>query len=69
MDSGLRWSAHLTYLKNKTRVYINVLKWIAGSAWGIGPAEGCRFVNATILAQLEWGSGWYSNAAKTHIKK
>jgi len=39
-----------------------------GRSWGIDPLQAINFVNATILAQLSWGSMWYVNAAKNNLK-
>jgi len=68
LDTGLRWREHITYLKSKTAKYMNILKWLMGRCWGIYPLQAINFVNATILAQLLWGSMWYVNAAKNNLK-
>ncbi|XP_036147182.1 uncharacterized protein LOC118647082 [Monomorium pharaonis] len=69
MDSGLRWNSHITYVKDKTGKFINILKWIAGSTWGISPTWCINFVNATVRAQIEWGSFWYVNSAGTYFSR
>ncbi|XP_036142157.1 uncharacterized protein LOC118645386 [Monomorium pharaonis] len=68
LDESLRWSNHINALKVKATRYVNVLKWIAGPSWGIKPKQCINFVNATVGAQIEWGSLWYINAARTHVK-
>lgn len=69
LDTKLSWLAHIDNLKNKTQVYLNVLKWIAGSSWGVGPSACCKFINATVAAQLEWGSSFYLSACRTNLKR
>lgn len=69
LDVNLRWMEHINKLKSKANVYLNVLKWIAGSSWGVGPSACYRFVNVTIAAQLEWGANWYTSASKTNVRK
>lgn len=63
MDSGLRWHYHIKEVTNKINMFTNILKWLAGSSWGINPYQCIRFVNATIRSQIEWGALWYINSA------
>lgn len=56
LDASLRWLPHIKNLREKTAIFTNILKWLCGKNWGISPAEGINFINATIMAQLEWGA-------------
>lgn len=56
LDTGLRWREHINYLKSKTTQYMNILKWLSESSWGVGPIEIMYFINATISVQIEWGA-------------
>lgn len=56
MDSGLRWTYHSNYLKNRINRFMKILKWMAESSWGINPFYVINFVNATIRGQIEWGA-------------
>jgi len=67
LDAGLRWKEHISFIKTRAK-YVNILKWLRDRTWGIDPLQSMNFVNATILAQLSWGSLWYMNAAKTVLK-
>jgi len=31
----VRWKEHIKSLKDKSKKYINILKWVAGKSWGI----------------------------------
>ncbi|XP_036141245.1 uncharacterized protein LOC118645052 [Monomorium pharaonis] len=70
LDEGLRWKNHIQSLRVKTMKYNNILKWLAGSSWGVNLRQSLSFANATIRlgAQLDWGSMWFINAACSNIK-
>jgi len=58
----------IKFLKTKIFIYSNILKWLIGCNWGIDSLQALNFVNATIIAQLMWGSMWYLNAADSNVK-
>ncbi|XP_036142787.1 uncharacterized protein LOC118645566 [Monomorium pharaonis] len=73
LDEGLRWRNHIQSLRVKTLKYNNILKWLAGSSWGINLRQSLSFANATIGAQLEehwrdWGSMWFISAACSNVR-
>jgi len=47
---------------------MNILKWLVGREWEITPSQTIKFINATIVPQLLWGSAWFVNASKNNFK-
>ncbi|XP_077276971.1 uncharacterized protein LOC143905419 [Temnothorax americanus] len=67
MDRGLRWKEHISSLRTKSFIFVNILKWLAGRSWGISPILAINFINATLGAICEWGSMWYISAARSYL--
>lgn len=67
MDSRLRWTVYLNYIKKRINKFTNILKQIAGFSWDISPMECINYVNAIIRAQVEWRSFWYVNSAGSYF--
>jgi len=36
--------------------------------WGLTPFQAIKFINATIISQLLWGSAWFVNASKSNFR-
>lgn len=68
LNAGLRWRTHIKNIEIKSIQYINILKWMAGPSWGISPGAACYFINATIAAQILWGSPWFFSACDSSLK-
>jgi len=68
LDPKLRWLDYIKFLGTRLSKYINILKWLVGKEWGINPSQPINFTNATVVAQLLWGSIWFINASNTNFK-
>lgn len=69
MDRSLRWSRHINAVFEKTQRYLNVLKVLAGSNWGVHPKHLRRLYISLIRSRLDFGCFLYDNSAKCHTLK
>lgn len=69
LDRSLRWGTHINGICEKGYKYINILKVLAGSTWGVHPKHLCNLYMSLIRSRIDYGSFLYDNAAKTHLKK
>lgn len=69
LDRSLRWGRHINEVSEKTQKFLNILKVLAGSGWGIHPKHLRRLYINLIRSRIDFGSYLYDNSAKCHTYK
>lgn len=66
---SLTWGEHVKRIEGKSKKVINVMRCIAGQAWGASCLSLKRVYTALIRSALDYGSVAYGSAARNHLKK
>lgn len=69
LDRSLRWSKHVNEIIEKTMKYLNILKLLSGSGWGLHPKHIRILYISLVRSRLDFGCFLYGNCAKTHLLK
>lgn len=69
LDSHLRWSKHIKEIAEKVSKFLNILKMLAGSGWGVHPKHLRRLYIALLRSRLDYGSFLYDSSAISHLSK
>ena len=67
-DSRLNWHEHITYLEQKCKKRLHLLRAVAGNSWGANKKVLLTIYRALIRSVLDYGSVAY-NSASDNIKK
>lgn len=69
LDRSLRWKKHINEMTQKISKYLNIIKVLAGSGWGVHQKHLRRLYIAIIRSRLDYGSFLYDTSAKTNLYK
>lgn len=69
MDRRLKWTQHITELKQKCQTRLNLLKVLNGSSWGSDRKCLLRLYASHIRSILDYGCAAYSTACSTGLKQ
>lgn len=69
LDRSLRWGKHVNEVSEKSLKFLNILKVLAGSGWGVHPKHLRRLYINVIRSRIDFGSFLYDNSAKSHTYK
>nr|XP_053624902.1 uncharacterized protein LOC128683363 [Plodia interpunctella] len=69
LDKKLLWSKHINEVSEKCLKFLNILKVLTGSSWGVHPNHMRKLYLSLIRSRLDYGSGLFGNSAQTHLKK
>ncbi|KAG7300441.1 hypothetical protein JYU34_016062 [Plutella xylostella] len=69
LDSSLRWGRHVNEVYQKTLRFLNVLKVLSGSSWGIHPKHIRRLYISIIRSRLDYSSFLYDTSCNSHLNK
>lgn len=69
LDQSLRWSKHVNEIIAKSSKFLNILKLLTGSSWGIHTKHIRKLFISLIRSRLDYGSFLYDCSAKTHLLK
>ncbi|XP_072394937.1 uncharacterized protein [Diabrotica undecimpunctata] len=69
IDRKLLWNEHIDRLITKTEKGLNAIRSVCHTSWGADPNVTLTFYKAYIRSIIDYGSIFYSQAAKTHLKK
>lgn len=64
LDSSLKWSKHINEIVEKVLKFINLLKVLGSSSWGLHHNHLRRIYIAIIRSRLDYGSFLYNNCSK-----
>lgn len=64
LDRSLRWSRHINQIVEKSTTFLNLLKVLAGSGWGIHPRHIRSLYLSLIRSRFDYGCYFYDNSAK-----
>lgn len=69
LDRSLLWGKHVNETCQKTIKFVNTLKALAGSSWGVHPKHCRRLYLSLIRSRLDYASFLYDCAAICHLSK
>lgn len=69
LDRSLRWSRHINEVCEKTQKFLNILKVLAGSGWGVHPKHLRRLYINLIRSRIDFGCYFYDSSANSHTYK
>jgi ribonuclease HI len=69
LDGSLRWAKHINETADKASRFLNVLKVLAGSSWGVHPKHLRRIYMAVIRSRLDYASFLFDDGANCHTNK
>lgn len=69
LDTSLRWSKHVNEISEKSSKFLNLLKVLAGSGWGIHPKHLRTIYISLVRSRVDFGCFLYDNSAKSNLFK
>jgi ribonuclease HI len=69
LDGSLRWNKHVNEIVEKISRFLNLLRILAGSGWGLHPNHLRSLYMSIIRSRLDYGCVLYGNSAKTNLGK
>ncbi|KAG6439246.1 hypothetical protein O3G_MSEX000613 [Manduca sexta] len=69
LDCNLRWGTHIDYIVQKCSGFLNPLKVLAGSSWGMHPAHLRRLYIALVRSRMDYACFLYGNSSITYLRK
>lgn len=69
LDRSLRWGRHVNEVVRKSQKYLNILKVLAGTSWGIHPKHLRRIYIAIVRSRIDYSCFIYDNSASSHLYK
>lgn len=69
LDRSLLWRKHINETVEKASKFLNILKTLAGSGWGVHPRHLRRIYVSLIRSRFDFGCYLYASSAKTHLSK
>ncbi|XP_037297381.1 uncharacterized protein LOC119190185 [Manduca sexta] len=69
LDCSLRWSKHINEISEKASKYLNLLKILAGSGWGVHPKHLRYIYMAMVRSRLDYASFLFDDSAQCHTSK
>lgn len=69
LDSSLRWRRHINETTKKVSKYVNLLKVLSGSGWGVHQKHLRKLYISIIRSRIDYASFLYDNSCKTHLLK
>lgn len=64
LDNSLKWSKHINEIVEKVLKFVNLLKILASSSWGLHHNHLRRIYIAIIRSRLDYGSFLFNNCSK-----
>ncbi|KAG7296492.1 hypothetical protein JYU34_020243 [Plutella xylostella] len=68
-DRSLKWGKHINEITEKSTKFLNILKVLSGSNWGVHPKHLRRIYISIIRSRMDYASFLYDTSAKTHLYK
>lgn len=69
LDRSLTWGKHINEIHAKCSKFLNILKVLAGSGWGVHPLHLRRIYISIIRSRMDYASFLFNDACYTHLKK
>lgn len=69
LDQSLRWGKHINEIVDKSLKFLNILKLLTGSSWGVHTKHIRRLYISLVRSRLDYGSFLYDCSTKTHLLK
>lgn len=69
LDKSLRWGRHVNEICEKASKFLQLLKVLSGSGWGVHPKHARNLYISLIRSRIDYGSFLYDNSANTHLLK
>lgn len=69
LDRGLTWGKHINEIIQRCSKFLNLLKVLVGSSWGIHTVHVRRLYIALIRSRMEYGCILFDSSAQTHLSK
>lgn len=69
LDRSLLWNKHINEIAEKSFKFLNILKVLAGSGWGVHPKHLRSLYISLIRSRLDFGCFLYDHSANVHVIK
>lgn len=69
LDRSLHWRKHINETVSKCTTFLNLLKVLAGSTWGVHTKHIRRLYISLVRSRIDYACYLYDCSAKTHISK
>lgn len=69
LDRSLLWNRHINEIVEKVSKFLNLLKVLSGSKWGVHPKHLRTLYISVIRSRIDFGSFLYGNCANVHLLK